>query len=165
MLGFFILTLTKPIKIMIKRVNIAQYLSLDISISDHFSFQPLPELGIEEDVICFWEDEQVSFTLAVDEQKPHKTHDEHWAELDHSLHNEFEDLEITQSGTYTTHKEVPVSYKVYKAGEPNDSSLLIYHLISHPKASYWVIGSLLFCSEPECVNDIVIALMETAKLR
>ncbi|WP_053980294.1 hypothetical protein [Marinagarivorans algicola] len=150
---------------MTNRVNIAQYLSLDTSISDHFSFQNLPELGIEENVICFWEGDQVSFTVAIDEQPPFKTHDEHWAVLDSSLTSEFDHIETIDSNTYTTNKNVPVSYKVYRAGEPDDSSLLIYHLISHPKASYWVIGSLLFCSEPECVNDIIIALMETAKLR
>lgn len=150
---------------MSERVNLAQFLSLDLSISEHFSFQPLPELGIDENVICFWEDEQVSFTLAVDEQPPHASHKEHWAELDAALQQEFDTLEIVETDTYTTHKDEPVSYKVYKVGNDADSSLMIYHLISHPKCSYWVIGSLLFCTEPQSVNEIVKALMETAKLR
>lgn len=147
------------------RVPFARWLTVDISLSDNFSFQPLPEFGIDENVICFWEDEQVSFTIAVDEQPPHGNHDAHWAELDAALTNEFGRITVVESDSYTTESDVPVSFKRYRAGEGDEASTLIYHLISNKKAAYWVIGSLVFCSDGEAVNNIIMALMETAKLK
>ncbi len=147
------------------RVHLTQYLTFDITISEHFSFQPLPEFAIEENVICFWEDEQASFIIAADEQPPYPSHDQHWQELGNSLTKEFGQLSIAEEGTYSTQDDVPVSYKIYRAGEGDEASSLIYHLISNKRASYWVIGSLLFCAEPDAVNPIIMALMETAKLK
>ena len=147
------------------RVSFAQWLTVDISISDNFSFQPLPEFGIEENVVCFWEDEQVSFTVAIDEQPPHTNHDEHWAELESALNKEFGAVTVLQSDVYATEKDVPISYKVFLAGEGDESSHLIYHLISNKKAAYWIIGSPIFCTDAAAINDIIIALMETAKLK
>lgn len=147
------------------RVSFAQWLTVDISISDNFSFQPLPEFGIEENVVCFWEDEQVSFTIALDEQPPHASHDEHWAELETALEKEFGTVTVLQNDVYATEADVPVSYKLYQAGEGDEASLLIYHLISHKKAAYWIIGSPIFCTDAPAINDIIIALMETAKLK
>ena len=147
------------------RVNLAKWLSVDLSISDQFSFQALPEFGIEEGVVCFWEDDQVSFLVGVDEQPVYAAHAAHWAELQESLGKEFGELEVLESDIYAAEDEIPVSYKLYGAGKGDDKSTLIYHLISGKKASYWVIASLIFCTDAEAVNSLVITLLETAKIK
>ena len=147
------------------RVHLTQYLSFDITISEHFSFQPLPEFAIEENVICFWDAEQANFIISADEQPAYATHEEHWQELGASLAKEFGPISVTEEGTYTTDNDVPVSYKLFRTGEGDDTSTLIYHLISNKRASYWVIASLLFCAEPEGVNPIIMELMATARVQ
>lgn len=147
------------------RVNLTEKLSVDISISDQLSFQPLPELGIEEAVVCFWENEQVSFILSLDEQPAFKSHDEHWALLEDSLEKEFGSLQKKASGIYETEASDKISYTIYDADNNDSGSLLIYHLISNGKISYWIIGTLLFCSDSSSASDIIISLLETATLK
>ncbi len=146
------------------KVQIAQHLFIDQEISDQFSFQPLPELGIEESVVCFWEEEQVSFILSVDEQPAFSSHQEHWTLLQDSLKKEFGSLKVKEQGEYESEYGSTVSFHTYEAGTGDDQSLLIYHLISNGKVSYWIVGTLLFCSDSEAVNPIIMSVLETAKM-
>ena len=145
------------------QTNLSAHLSADISILPNFSFQPLPELGIEESVVCFWEDEQVSFILSLDEQTALANHQAHWQLITESITKEFGNIQVTEEGEYQTDQEVTVSFKLFDAGA--DTAPMIYHLISNGKVAYWVIGSLLFCSDEQAVNQLIIALLETATLR
>lgn len=147
------------------RFNLEQSISIKIPKASNATFQSLPDLGVEESVVCFWKKKKLQCIVSADSQPAGLEESVYWDELDEAIKEGSYQVKLVKEGMYESLHEGQVTYRVYRDSKNGDESTQVYHLIRNETIAYWVIATLQNYEDIFNINRDIINLVKTAKLK
>lgn len=148
------------------KVHLEKKLIVGLPDALDLTFQMIPEFSEDQELICSWDGDDISYFLTADDQPGGYEHSHYWASIENTLRGSSSDNKVKtmKTGTYNTDDGTEISYRIYKHTQMGEEDIQIYHLINNQNIAYWVITTLLSVGDIFKVNNEIISILKTAEL-
>ncbi|WP_434362354.1 hypothetical protein NF212_18995 [Parasalinivibrio latis] len=122
--------------------EIASSLTVTPDSSMDVTYQALPELGFEEEIIAGWKGDELSYFLLSQDVVSGLERKMYWYALQRDYAKEGLDIKAMEDmGAFTAGESVDISIKKVVFNIEGDEAVQFVALLSSPKKVYWVIAS------------------------
>ena len=147
-------------------IKLEKHLKVSLPESLDVTFQLFPEFSEEQEIICGWNDEDISYLLTADDQPGGREHQYYWSSMENALRISSSDnkIKILKSGEYQTNSNEKITFKIYKRKQMGDEEIQIQHLISNDFIAYWVLALIVDVGDIFKVNSEIVEILKTAEI-